>query len=247
MTESTPIVLITGARGGIGRALCYLLQSEGWRVAAVGRDAALLEDVPAQARIAADTTTPEGAALAIAACTTQLGAPTHLAHCVGSTLIAPLHRTTPAQWREVLRVNLESALATLGAWIESRRAAQAPGAAVLVSSVVAGIGVANHEAIAAAKAGVEGLVRSAAATYAGLGLRVNAVAPGMTDTPMTAGMLKVPAMREGAGKQYPLGGVQTPDQVAQAMAWLLSDAASRITGHVLPVDGGFSHVRPLVK
>ncbi|MDT7928992.1 SDR family oxidoreductase [Tepidimonas sp.] len=247
MTESTPIVLITGARGGIGRALCYLLQSEGWRVAAVGRDAALLEDVPAQTRIAADTTTPEGAALAIAACSTQLGAPTHLAHCVGSTLIAPLHRTTPAQWREVLRVNLESALAMLGAWIESRRVAQAPGAAVLVSSVVAGIGVANHEAIAAAKAGVEGLVRSAAATYAGLGLRVNAVAPGMTDTPMTAGMLKVPAMREGAGKQYPLGGVQTPDQVAQVMAWLLSDAASRITGHVLPVDGGFSHVRPLVK
>jgi NAD(P)-dependent dehydrogenase (short-subunit alcohol dehydrogenase family) len=140
MTESTPIVLITGARGGIGRALCHLLQSEGWRVAAVGRDAALLEDVPAQARIAADTTTPEGAALAIAACSAQLGAPTHLAHCVGSTLIAPLHRTTPAQWREVLRVNLESALATLGAWIESRRAAQAPGAAVLVSSVVAGIG-----------------------------------------------------------------------------------------------------------
>lgn len=247
MTESTPIVLITGARGGMGRALCHQLQSEGWRVAAVGRDAALLEDVPAQARIAADTTTPEGAALAIAACSTQLGAPTHLAHCVGSTLIAPLHRTTPAQWREVLRVNLDSALAMLGAWIESRRAGQAPGAAVLVSSVVAGIGVANHEAIAAAKAGVEGLVRSAAATYAGLGLRVNAVAPGMTDTPMTAGMLKVPAMREGAGKQYPLGGVQTPDQVAQAMAWLLSDAASRITGHVLPVDGGFSHVRPLVK
>ena len=104
MTEATPIVLITGARGGIGRALCHLLQSEGWRVAAVGRDATLLEDVPAQARIAA------------------------------------------------------------------------------------------------AKAGVEGLVRSAAATYAGLGLRVNAVAPGMTDTPMTAGMLKVPAMRVGAGK-----------------------------------------------
>lgn len=248
MTDlNSPIALVTGARGGIGRALCALLHDRGWRVASVGRDAGLLEDVPAQARIAADTTTAEGAAQAIAACTAQLGAPTHLAHCVGNTLIAPLHRTTPTQWREVLRVNLDSALAMLGAWIESRRSAQAPGAAVLVSSVVAGIGVANHEAIAAAKAGVEGLVRSAAATYAGMGLRVNAVAPGMTDTPMTAGMLKVPAMREGAGKQYPLGGVQTPDQVAQAMAWLLSDAASRITGHVLPVDGGFLHVRPLVK
>jgi NAD(P)-dependent dehydrogenase (short-subunit alcohol dehydrogenase family) len=118
---------------------------------------------------------------------------------------------------------------------------------VLVSSVVARIGVANHEAIAAAKGGIEALARSAAATYAPLGLRVNAVAPGLTETPMTAGMLRVDAMREGAGKQYPLGGVQTAAQVAEVMAWLLSDAAARITGQVLAVDGGFTAVRPLVK
>jgi Dehydrogenases with different specificities (related to short-chain alcohol dehydrogenases) len=118
---------------------------------------------------------------------------------------------------------------------------------VLVSSVVAQIGVANHEAIAAAKAGVEGLVRSAAATYAPIGLRVNAVAPGMTDTPLTAGMLKVAAMREGAGKQYPLGGVQTAEQIAEVMAFLLSESASRITGQCIAVDGGFTTIRPLVK
>jgi len=247
MTEQ-PIVLITGARGGMGRALCAQLHAQGWRVAAVGRDAQALADVPASAHLAADTTTPEGAALAIAQCAEQLGAaPSHLAHCVGSTLIAPLHRTSSAQWREVLRVNLDSALCMLGAWIEARRSAAQPGAAVLVSSVVAQIGVANHEAIAAAKAGVEGLVRSAAATYAPIGLRVNTVAPGMTDTPLTAGMLKVSAMREGAAKQYPLGGVQTAEQVAQAMAWLLSEAASRITGQCIAVDGGFTTIRPLVK
>ena len=242
------IVLITGARGGIGRALATHLHAQGWRVAAVGRDATALADVPAQARIAADTTTPEGAAAALAQCVTQLGsAPSHLAHCVGSTLIAPLHRTSVAQWREVLRVNLDSALCMLGAWIEACRGAQQPGAAVLVSSVVAQIGVANHEAIAAAKGGIEALVRSAAATYAPIGLRVNAVAPGMTETPLTAGMLKVPAMREGAGRQYPLGGVQSAADVAQAMAWLLSAAASRITGQVMAVDGGFTTIRPLVK
>ncbi|MFG5409815.1 SDR family oxidoreductase [Piscinibacter sakaiensis] len=157
MSEShppAPVALVTGARGGIGRAV--------------------------------DTTTPEGAAAAVAACRAQLGEPPALlAHCVGSTLIAPLHRSTPAQVREVLRVNLDSGLFTLQAWIEALRAAGRPGAAVLVSSVVARIGVANHEAIAAAKGGLEALVRSAAATYAGAGLRVNAVAPGMTDTPMT--------------------------------------------------------------
>ena len=249
----SPIVLVTGARGGIGRALCSQLQAEGWQVAAVGRDADTLADVPAALRIAADTTTPEGAATALAQCREQLGVPTRLAHCVGSTLIAPLHRSRAEQMREVLRVNLESALFTLQAWVEAMRTQSEPaqlaqgGSAVLVSSVVAGIGVANHEAIAAAKGGIEALVRSAAATYAAVGLRVNAVAPGMTDTPMTAQMLKMPAMREGAGKQYPLGGVQTPEQVAGVIAWLLSDAADRLTGQVLAVDGGFTKVRPLVK
>lgn len=246
------IVLITGASGGIGRALARQLQAQGFRVAAVGRDVARLADVEAAARIAADTTTPEGAAEAIAACQQALGAPpTLLAHCVGSTLIAPLHRTRADAYREVMRVNLDSAVFMLQAWIGALQGVPgAPGnagAAVFASSVVARIGVANHEAIAAAKGGVEALVRSAAATYAAQGLRINAVAPGMTETPMTANMLKLPAMREGASRQYPLGGVQSADQVAEVMAWLLGDGAARLTGQVIAVDGGFTTVRPLVK
>jgi NAD(P)-dependent dehydrogenase (short-subunit alcohol dehydrogenase family) len=242
------IALVTGARGGIGRELVARLRAQGHRVAVVGRDSATLADVAADALIAADTTTHEGAAAAVTACKDQLGsAPALLAHCVGSTLIAPLHRSTPAQIRDVLRVNLDSALFVLQAWVEGLRVVGLPGAAVLVSSVVARIGVANHEAIAAAKGGIEALARSAAATYAPLGLRINAVAPGMTDTPMTAGMLRADAMRQGAGRQYPLGGVQTAAQVAEVMAWLLSDAAARITGQVIAVDGGFTSVRPQVK
>jgi NAD(P)-dependent dehydrogenase (short-subunit alcohol dehydrogenase family) len=242
----TVITLITGASGGIGRALAGRLQAQGLRVAAVGRDAGRLADVPADLRIVADTTTPEGAALAVATCTEALGAaPARLAHCVGSTLVAPLHRTRAEAWREVVRVNLDSAFFMLQAWIAALQGG--PGAAVFASSVVARIGVANHEAIAAAKGGVEALVRSAAATYAAQGLRVNAVAPGLTDTPMTAGMLKLPAMREGAARQYPLGGVQTAMQVADVMAWLLDEGAARITGQVIAVDGGFTTVRPLVK
>ena len=95
--------------------------------------------------------------------------------------------------------------------------------------------------------GVEALVRSAAATYAGQSLRISAVAPGMTDTPMTAGMLKMPAMREGAARQYPLGGLQTVDQVADVKVWLLGEGAARLTGQTIPVDGGCTTVRPLLK
>jgi len=164
----TSIVLITGATGGIGRALSRQLHAQGLRVAAVGRDANRLADVEAHARIVADTTTPEGAAHAVSACRDLMGAsPSLLAHCVGSTLIAPLHRTQVHAYREVMRVNLDSAVFTLQAWIAALQGE--PGAAVLASSVVARIGVANHEAIAAAKGGVEALVRSTAATYASAG------------------------------------------------------------------------------
>lgn len=242
------ITLVTGASGGIGRALVSRLKGKGQQVVVVGREEASLATLSADAHIVADTTTPEGARAAVAACVAQMGTePRYLAHCVGSTLIAPLHRSPAEQIREVLRVNLDSALFTLQAWVERLRGSGQPGAAVLVSSVVARIGVANHEAIAAAKGGIEALVRSVAATYAPQGLRVNAVAPGMTDTPMTAAMLRTDALREGAGRQYPLGGVQSADQVAEVMAWLLSDESARITGQILAVDGGFTTIRPLVR
>jgi NAD(P)-dependent dehydrogenase (short-subunit alcohol dehydrogenase family) len=73
------------------------------------------------------------------------------------------------------------------------------------------------------------------------------VAPGMTDTPMTAPMLKAAAMRTAAEAQYPLGGLQSAAQVADALDWLLSDGAARLTGQVLAVDGGFTTIRPLVR
>lgn len=240
------IALITGASGGIGRALCRQLAAQDMTVVAVGRDAARLAAVEAALRATADSTTPAGVATSFATCQQAIGAPPSLlAHCVGSTLIAALHRTRAEAYRQLMRVNRDSAVFMLQAWIVALQGA--PGAAMFASFVVARIGVANHGAIAAAKGGVEALVRSAAATDAAQGLRINAVAPGLTDTPMTAAMLKLPAGREASARQYPLGGVQTAEQVVDVMAWLLGPGSARLTGQVLAVDGGFTTVRPLVK
>ncbi|MFN3543868.1 MAG: SDR family NAD(P)-dependent oxidoreductase [Thiobacillus sp.] len=244
-------VLITGASGGLGQAVARRLADDGWWLALAGRDIGRLRaaygdtDYPL---LTGDVSTPEGAREVLEQCWQQYGQPPDaLVHCVGSILVAPLHRTTPTQYHSVLSANLDSAFHTLAAWVSAQRDAKRPGAAVFVSSAAARIGTPNHEAVAAAKAGLEGLVRAAAATYASSGLRINAVAPGLMDTPAATGLISSPAAREAAARQYPLPGIGVPAQLADLMAWLLSPAAERVTGQVWSVDGGFSVVRPLVR
>ena len=245
----TKVAIITGASGGLGQSLCRELESDGWQLALVGRSAARLTEVFGDQAtcIEADVSTPDGASAAITACTDQLGLPSALAHCAGNTLISSLERTEVEQYRECLSANLDSAFFTLKAFVNALREAGQFGNAVLVSTVAAQIGVNHHEAISCAKAGIEGLVRSAAASYAPAGIRINAVAPGIMDTPANADLLSSDISREGAARQYPLPGVFDPAEVARLMGWLMSDQAARITGQVWAVDGGFSAIRPLVK
>lgn len=244
-------VFVMGGTSAIAQSLVTLCLDQGIEVIAAGRNLAKLEDIYGGRHgvtvLELDPCNPGEVAASFDQLTERGQAPDGYAHCVGSILVAPLLRTTDAQFEDVLRVNLLSAAYGLKGFIKGAKTLGEPASAVLVSTCATGIGVANHEAIAAAKAGVEGLARSAAATYASDGIRVNVVAPGLTDSPIASAFLKSEVMRTASAKQYPLHGINMPEEVAQAMFWLLSAHAGRVTGTVLNVDGGFRNVRPLVK
>ena len=245
-----PIVMITGASGGLGRVCATRMAENDWQVVSVTRDAAAFNasgDAVGEI-IEADISTPEGANLAITECRERFDAiPSGLINCAGSILITPLHLTKEAQYRDCLRSNIDSSFFSLSAFVSALIKAKQPGAAVLFSTVAARIGIANHEAVAAAKGAVEGLVRSAAATYASKGVRINAIAPGLMKGPSTQRFFASDAMEKQMAAQYPLGRYGALEDAADAASWLLSDAAQWITGQILSVDGGFTAVRPMVR
>lgn len=160
---------------------------------------------------------------------------------VGSILLKPAHRTSEEEWRATLATNLDSAFAVVRSG--SKAMLKTGGSIVLVSTAAASVGLANHDAIAAAKAGVEGLGLSAAASYAPRGIRVNVVAPGLVKTELSAPVLASPASAEASTAMHALGRLGEPEDVARAIAFLLDPANTWVTGQVLGVDGGLARVR----
>jgi NAD(P)-dependent dehydrogenase (short-subunit alcohol dehydrogenase family) len=240
--------LITGASGGVASALAHTLRLAGWRLALVSRDAGRVHAVEGDLVIEADVATEAGAEAALARAGDAFGAsPDAVAHCAGAILIAPIGRTSEIQYRECLAANLDSAFFIAKAYAPRVQKAQRPGSLLFFSSVAAGIGVANHAAIAIAKGGIEGLVRALAADFSTAGLRVNAIAPGLLRTPATERLLSNATAAKTIAAQYPLGRHGEAADAAALAALLLSDAAGWISGQVIGLDGGFGAVRPYVK
>lgn len=235
---------VIGATGGIETALSRPLANAGANLVLAARNADRL-------RALADTLGPRPFPLDAAnfdqmdACLAEAnrlyGRVEGVACCVGSLLLKPGHLTTAAEWEATLTANLTTAFACVRAATRVMR--QKGGAVVLVSSAAARLGLPSHEAIAAAKAGVIGLTLSAAATYAEQGIRVNGVAPGLVRTPLTARLTASEMALKASTALHALGRIGEPEEVAEAIAWLLDPRQSWITWQVLGVDGGLATVR----
>ena len=242
---SVPVMLVTGGSGGIGQALVRRLRTQGCHVVVAARDAARLQawadEVGADAVPTDVTMTPAVDAL-VAGVLERHGRIDGVAHCVGSIVLKPLHLTSDEEWERTLQLNLTSAFRLMRAVVAKHRA---PVSIALVSTSAAAVGLPNHEAIAAAKGGLEGLVRAAAATYASRGVRVNAVAPGLVRTPLAARITGSEAALKSSLALHPIGRIGEPDDVAAMLEHLLDPSHSWITGQVIGVDGGMSTLRQM--
>ena len=238
-------VAILAARSTIGQAVAERILNGGGKVALIGRDLSGLDTDAASFSKVCDLTDFDAVNEAISEASEALGGLTGVVNCAGSILLKPAHQCTRKDYNDTLETNLATAFATVRA--SAKHLAPSGGSVVLVSSAAATLGMPNHELIGAAKAAVEGLVRCAAATYAPRGLRFNAVAPGLVATHLSEQLRANSTSLKVSESLHPLGRIGNPHEVASAICWLLDPEQSWVTGQIIGVDGGLSHVQPRPK
>jgi 2-deoxy-D-gluconate 3-dehydrogenase len=239
---------VTGASSGIGSAIARALAREGYDLALAEIDPGLLADVLADADVASRKTAAIRLDLRsygdIAAALTQaraaLGNIGVLVNNAGRALVKPSVDVTPAEWDDVVSINLRGAFFLSIAFGRACMAAGHGGAIVSLASTHGVIGIPERAVYGITKAGLIQMTRMLAIEWATRNIRVNAVGPTTVLTPSRQRMLSDPKVRQGMLDRIPTGRFCTPEEVAAAVLYLAGPAAASVTGHTLMVDGGLT-------
>ncbi len=235
-------VLIYGGTGGIGAATARALKAEGYRLHLVARDGARLAALAAEleaGHTVADVTAPESFQQVVAEVGSVLAG---LVYAVGSIRLKPLARLGLADFEADFRLNAAGAALAVQAALPALKAHEGTASVVLFSSIAVQQGFAAHASVAMAKGAVEGLTRALAAELAPR-IRVNAIAPSLTRTPLARSLTDNTQMADAIAQMHALGRLGEPQDIANLAAFLVGDKSSWITGQVMGVDGGRSSLR----
>ena len=247
MSKRERVALVTGATSGIGRAVAHRMAAEGTTVLVVGRDSERGEQVADEVGrrggrgvfLRADLS-DAGAAIDLAgrAHEAVAGPVDVLVHSAGVGIMGPTAEIGAEELDLLWAVNVRAPFLLTGQ-VAPRMADRGHGSIISVSSIASGKGIDGFAAYAVTKAAIDQLTRSWTAEFGPRGVRVNAVAPGSTDTPMIE---PAPDVFVGLARQAPVRRLADPDEVASAVAWLASPESHLVQGAVIPVDGGWAAV-----
>jgi len=228
--------VIVGGSSGIGLALTKQLSEEGHHITVLSRTADELASLPGVSHITYDVTSEDAPSI-------ELETIDGFVYCPGSINLKPFHGLKPQDFQIDFDINVKGAVKSLQSVIKTIKKSPAC-SVVFFSTVAVQQGMPFHSSVAASKGAIEGLTRSLAAELHP-NVRVNCIAPSITETPLASRILSSEEKKEASGKRHPLNRVGTADEVAKLANFLLSDDSSWMTGQIIGLDGGMSSLRPL--
>ena len=239
------VVWIIGGSGGIGSNIARRMSNNGWKVIISARDIEklnLVSDGKSIESLVVDATNADDVQEKAKEINEKYGSLDAVVNSVGSIFLRPLHATSSEQFMDTINQNLVTSFNVIRATAKIMMRGNG-GRIVLFSSAAASLGMPNHAAISAAKAGVEGLARAAASDYAKRGIRVNVISPGLVETPLSSHLLASEQSRKISEDMHPVGKIGNTDDIASVAEWLIGSAPEWMTGDIIPVDGGLTNLK----